>query len=231
LGLPAFLGSGSMPMRAFVQVAGDSFRLAAGPFRAEFERGEELSRLLLLYTEAAFNQVARSAACNRAHGIRERCARWLLATHDGVGEDRFELTQEFLAQMLGVRRAAVNVAAGVLQRAGFIAYARGRITIVDRAGLESAACECYGVIRGEYRRLLGGPGPPRGRKGGKESPDRRPSRAMATIRNKQGHCTPGLRCRATGGGAGSPVASSAADPDLGGCRPEHRRYRRRIASG
>ena len=94
-------------------------------------------------------------ACNRVHRVEQRCARWLLQTHDRVGSDQFLLTQEFLSQMLGVRRARVSAAAGLLQKAGLIRYARGRITVLDRSGLESAACECYRVIKGEFDRLLG----------------------------------------------------------------------------
>jgi Mn-dependent DtxR family transcriptional regulator len=98
--------------------------------------------------------VSQSAACNRVHTIEERCARWLLTTHDSVHGEFFELTQEFLAEMLGVRRPSVSIAASILQRAGFIRYSRGRVHVVDRAGLESATCECYGVITREYARLL-----------------------------------------------------------------------------
>jgi CRP-like cAMP-binding protein len=97
---------------------------------------------------------AQSAACNRAHPIDQRCARWLLMTHDRVGNDRFPLTQEFLAQMLGVRRQSVNTAASILQRAGYISYRRGMITVNDREGLESASCECYRIIRTEFDRLF-----------------------------------------------------------------------------
>ena len=115
------------------------------------------TRLLHRFTQAMFVQISQSAACNRAHGIDERCARWLLMTHDRVPGDRFELTQEFLAEMLGTRRPSVSVAASILQRAGFIRYSRGRVEVIARAGLESAACECYGVIAREYERLIGSP--------------------------------------------------------------------------
>jgi CRP-like cAMP-binding protein len=111
--------------------------------------------LLRRYTQALFNQVAWSAACTRAHSIEQRCARWLLTTHDRVGREHFLLTQEFLAQMLGVRRAGVNQAAGTLQKSGLIRYSRGRITVLDRGGLEAASCECYQIISREYERLLG----------------------------------------------------------------------------
>lgn len=110
------------------------------------------------YTQALFTQIAQSAACNRAHPVEERAARWLLMTHDRVDADQFLLTQAFLAQMLGVRRAGVNAAAGILQRAGYITYSRGRITVRDRKGLESAACECYRIIADEFDRMLGAGG-------------------------------------------------------------------------
>ena len=124
-------------------------------FGEAFRRPGPLQTLLRRYTLALFNQVAQSAACNRLHSIEERCARWLLMTHDRVTGDQFELTQEFLSQMLGVRRSSVTVAAGMLQKAGLIQYSRGKIAIVDRPGLEAASCECYGVIRSEFDRLVG----------------------------------------------------------------------------
>jgi CRP-like cAMP-binding protein len=111
-------------------------------------------RVLNRYTQALFIQVAQVAACNRVHLVGRRCARWLLQTHDRVGADQFLLTQEFLAQMLGVRRAGVSAAAGLLQKAGLIRYSRGRISILDRQGLESAACECYRVVKREFDRLF-----------------------------------------------------------------------------
>ena len=155
VGLPVFLGADEMPGRALCQIPGDAFRMEAGAFREEADRPGRLRELLLRYTQALFNLVAQTAACNRGHSVEERCARWLLITQDRVESDRFPMTQEFMGQMLGVRRATVNVAAGMLQKAGFIAYTRGRIRVLDRPGLESAACECYGRIRAEFDRLLG----------------------------------------------------------------------------
>jgi CRP-like cAMP-binding protein len=111
------------------------------------------------YAQAFLNQVAQSSACNRLHTVEERCARWLLLTQDRLdGEPAFLLTQEFLAQMLGVRRPTVSVAAGMLQQAGIIEYVRGRMRILDRERLEAASCECYGIIRREYDRLVGSDG-------------------------------------------------------------------------
>jgi CRP-like cAMP-binding protein len=155
VGLEIFLGGAQMPASAFCQIAGRAARIGADAFREVVRDSAPLTALLLRYTQATLIQVAQSVACNRVHLLEERCARWLLMTHDRVPGDRFELTQEFLAEMLGVRRPSVSLAASILQRAGFIRYSRGRIEIVDRAGLESAACECYGVIAREYERLIG----------------------------------------------------------------------------
>ncbi len=155
VGLPIFLGSDTMPSRAFGQVPGEALRIETDAFRAEIERNGPLVRVLNRYTQALFNQVAQTTACNRVHPVGRRCARWLLQAHDRVGSDQFLLTQEFLAQMLGVRRSGVSAAAGMLQKAGLIRYARGRITVLDRPGLESASCECYRVIKREFDRLLG----------------------------------------------------------------------------
>jgi CRP-like cAMP-binding protein len=155
VGLPIFLGTDTMPSRAFGQVAGGALRITTTAFTADVKRNGTLVRVLNRYTQALFNQVAQTTACNRVHLLEQRCARWLLQTHDRVGSDNFLLTQEFLAQMLGVRRSGVSVAAGLLQKAGFIRYVRGQITVLDRAGLERSACECYGVIKKEFERLLG----------------------------------------------------------------------------
>jgi CRP-like cAMP-binding protein len=155
VGLPVFLRSGTVPGEAFSQIAGRHCRLSADALLRETDNGGALHDLLQRYTQALINQIAQSAACNRLHPIEQRCARWLLLTHDRVAGDRFPLTQQFLAQMLGVRRAGVSVAASMLQTAGLIRYARGVMTVTDRAGLEDAACECYDVVRRELDRLLG----------------------------------------------------------------------------
>jgi CRP-like cAMP-binding protein len=154
VGLPTFLGATSVPTEAFCQVAGQVVRLPADVLLQEASMRGALHDLLQRYTQAHINQIAQSAACGRVHSIDERCARWLLITHDQTGADHFRLTQQFLAMMLGVRRAGVNAAASILQRAGYIRYARGVITIIDRAGLESAACACYRIVRDEFDRLL-----------------------------------------------------------------------------
>ncbi len=143
--------------RLFTQVSGRALRMPARRLLELAEDHDELDRILHVYVQALLAQVSRSAACNRAHSIDERTARWLLMTHDRVGRDQFDLTQEFLGQMLGVGRPRVSTAAATLQRAGFIRYSRGHIEILDRSGLEEASCECYRVITEEYERLLGKP--------------------------------------------------------------------------
>lgn len=154
-------GAGT-PMRVIAQVPGHAVRITARALRDLTRASQEALRLLLRYNQSVLVQAAQIAACNRLHPVEERCARWLLMTHDRVTRDEFMLTQEFLSQMLGVRRARVNVAAGILQRAGLIRYSRGRIRLVDRPGLEAAACECYGVVRAEHDRLASGPVRPAG---------------------------------------------------------------------
>ena len=156
VGLPVFLGARESPARVISQIPDDAKRIAADDFRCAVEESAPLRGLLLRYTQTVVTQISQTAACNRLHSMEERCARWLLMTHDRVGGgDSFPLKQQFLAYMLGVRRATVTVAAGMLQKAGLIHYTRGKITITDRAGLEDASCECYRVIRDNYERLLG----------------------------------------------------------------------------
>jgi CRP-like cAMP-binding protein len=123
-------------------------------FRDHVKNNEELREVLGLYTQALITQISQSAACNRMHPAEERCARWLLMTHDRVNSDEFELTQEFLGQMLGVRRATVTEVASVLQDDGVIRYNRGTIQILDRERLDERSCECYRIVRDEYSRLL-----------------------------------------------------------------------------
>jgi CRP-like cAMP-binding protein len=154
VGLPLFLGADRTQAQAFCQVPGEALRMEAGAFREAVGRGGQLAAMLNRYTQALFTFLAQTSACNRLHKIRERCARWLLLTHDRVGRDRFPLTQQFLSQMLGVRRATVTEAAGSLQSAGLIDYSYGQITVTDRLGLEEAACECYAIIQREFVRLL-----------------------------------------------------------------------------
>jgi CRP-like cAMP-binding protein len=154
VGVPAFLGTDRSPTQVFCQVPGSGLRMPVAAFRDEVRREGAFQLAIMRYTQSLLNTVSQSTACNQLHAINLRCARWLLATHDRVGEDEFPLTQEFFAMMLGVRRASVTVAAGVLQKAGLISYHRGHIRIIDRPGLEAASCECYRLMRDELDRLL-----------------------------------------------------------------------------
>jgi CRP-like cAMP-binding protein len=155
VGIPVYLGGISSPGQAFMQVPGSALRMRSRVLREELRRGAALSDMLGRYTQAMLTMISQASACNRLHSIDRRCARWLLATHDRVRGDTFDLTQLFLAQMLGVRRASVNEAATRLQDQGLIEYTRGRITVCDRPGLEAAACECYRIVSSEFDRLLG----------------------------------------------------------------------------
>lgn len=155
VGLPVFLSADSMAGQAFVQVSGTAQRMSVPAFRQELARGGVLGQLLGRYTQAVYTLVAQSSACNRIHSAEQRCARWLLHTHDRVDGDSFDLTHLFLSQMLGVRRATVTEIAGALQKRGLIDYSRGRIVVTDRVGLEATACSCYRVIVAEFDRLLG----------------------------------------------------------------------------
>lgn len=154
-GVPALIGDGVITHRALVQVAGDAVRLPAEVLKAEFVRGGNLQSLILRYMQALLTQVSQAAACNRLHSLEERLARWLLLVQDALDSNEFPLTQEFIAQMIGVRRSSVTVAAGNLQQAGMIAYSRGKITILNRENLEDTACECYRAIKTEFSRLIG----------------------------------------------------------------------------
>lgn len=149
------LGAATNSTSAFVQVPGDVARMTAAHFRDAVARDDTLGDLVLLYAQMLYEQTAQSAACNRKHLTQARCARWLLLTQDAVGATQFPLTHEFLATMLGVRRASVSLAAEALKRARLINYTRGRITVLDREGLEEASCECYRAVRERQDVLLG----------------------------------------------------------------------------
>lgn len=155
LGLPAFFGGAMIPGEALCLVSSRALRLPADVLREQTRTDGPLRDLLQRYTLALIGHIAQSAVCSRLHATDERLARCLLMTQDGVAADRFGLTQAFIAQILGVRRAGVNAAASILQKAGYIRYSRGVITITDRAGLESAVCECYAIVAREYARLFG----------------------------------------------------------------------------
>lgn len=149
-GLPVFLDTARSPVLTIARISGVALRMRAEAFTDRATPGSELHRLMLRCTGLLLTQMAQSAACNGAHLLEQRCARWILTTHDGVDGDDLEITQEFLAFMLGVRRAGVSVAMNELQRAGAIEIGRGRVRIVDRAGLERASCECYGVMNAHH---------------------------------------------------------------------------------
>jgi CRP-like cAMP-binding protein len=153
IGLPVFLGSEITPGRALAQVPGQAYRLPAAVFKDLARKPSWFTAVLHRYTQALMIQISQGTGCNRIHSNHQRCARWLLQTHDRVGRDEFQLTQEFLAQMLGVRRATVSEVAVQFQADGIIEYSRGIIRIRDRARLEAASCICYGVIRKEYDRM------------------------------------------------------------------------------
>jgi CRP-like cAMP-binding protein len=155
VGLPVLHAADTMPYRVFVQIEGHGWRLSAEEFRRVVDERPVVRRLLLRYAQYFTDQLAQSVACNRLHTLDERCARWLLMTHDRVHGDAFELTHEFLSYMLGVRRAGVTVAMGTLQGAGVVRYTRGRVAVLDRPRLEEASCGCYHVTRTALDRLLG----------------------------------------------------------------------------
>jgi CRP-like cAMP-binding protein len=155
LGAQLVLGVGAIPLHALVQGAGSARRIAAAPFRRELAVSKALQRALNRYLYVLIGQLATSAACTRFHSVGPRLARWLLMTQDRAHADSFHLTHEFLAHMLGVRRVGITGAAGDLQRRGLIGYHRGEITVLDRGGLEGAACGCYAADRQAYDRMLG----------------------------------------------------------------------------
>jgi CRP-like cAMP-binding protein len=155
VGVALFLGGDTTPNRAVVQVAGGAFRMTAKLLREEFARGGPLQHALLRYTQALITQISQTAVCNRLHDVEQRLCRWLLLCHDRVKTNELAMTQEFISNMLGGRRESVTVAAGRLQDAGLIHYARGHISILDRPGLERTACECYRIVRDELERLYG----------------------------------------------------------------------------
>ncbi|MEO6527303.1 MAG: Crp/Fnr family transcriptional regulator [Gemmatimonadaceae bacterium] len=153
-GFPAFLDGSATLLECFVRIPGEAKRLPVHALHAAAAPGSIFRGILQRYGVYLFDQAAQTAACNRLHTLDERCARWLLMTHDRVRGDQFELTHEFLSILLGVRRAGVSQAADGLQRQGFIRYRRGKVVVVNRSGLEGAACECYATDRADFERLL-----------------------------------------------------------------------------
>ena len=157
LGISLFMGGETTPSRAVVQSAGYGFRLKAQLLKDEFNRAGPVMHLLLRYTQALITQMAQTAVCNRHHSVEQQLCRWLLLSLDRLTTHELAMTQELIANMLGVRREGVTEAAGKLQSAGLIRYSRGRITVLDRSRLEQAVCECYAVVKKEFDRLLSHP--------------------------------------------------------------------------
>ena len=158
VGLPVFMGVKTSRNRAVVRGAGTALRMKATAYRKECNNGGSLPRLLRRYTHSLLTEVAQGAACNRFHPMDARLARWVLMTRDRMGADEIQLTQEFLSNLLGVRREGVNKTAGTLQKQRLISYRRGTLTTLNRAGLEAVACQCYGIIKEEYDSCLPGRG-------------------------------------------------------------------------
>jgi CRP-like cAMP-binding protein len=154
LGIALFMGGETTPSRAVVQSAGYGYRLKAGALKAEFNRGGAVMHLLLRYTQALITQMAQTAVCNRHHSVEQQLCRWLLLSLDRLPGNELTMTQELIANMLGVRREGVTEAAGHLQKKSLIRYSRGRITVLDRNQLEKVTCECYAVVKKEFDRLL-----------------------------------------------------------------------------
>lgn len=154
LGIALFMGGNTTPSRAVVQTGGYAYRLKAQILMDEFNRGGAMLHLLLRYTQALITQMSQTAVCNRHHSVEQQLCRWLLLTLDRMPTNELTITQELIANTLGVRREGITEAAGKLQQAGYISYRRGHITVLDRAGLESKVCECYEVVKKEFARLL-----------------------------------------------------------------------------
>jgi CRP-like cAMP-binding protein len=154
LGIALFMGGNTTPSRAVVQTGGYAYRLKAQILTDEFNRGGAMLHLLLRYTQALITQMSQTAVCNRHHSVEQQLCRWLLLTLDRMPTNELTITQELIANTLGVRREGITEAAGKLQQAGYISYRRGHITVLDRAGLESKVCECYEVVKKEFSRLL-----------------------------------------------------------------------------
>ena len=154
VGVSLFMGGDVTPSRAVVQIPGHAWRVRAAPMKLSFDRGDSLQTLLLRFTQALITQMTQTAVCNRHHAVDQQVCRWLLFALDRLPTSEIRMTQERIANLLGVRREGVTEAAGRLQAAEIIEYSRGRIRVLDRAGLEARVCECYAVVKGEYERLL-----------------------------------------------------------------------------
>jgi CRP-like cAMP-binding protein len=154
VGLSVYLGAALSTTQAVLQIPDGAWRMEVSAFARAVAKRASLRDVLQRYTQSVFSQVTQALACNERHEVGPRCARWLLMAHDRVGADRFQLTHEFLGQMLGARRPTVSVAARGLQTLGVITYARGIVTVLDRAGLENASCTCYDVMEADYARAF-----------------------------------------------------------------------------
>lgn len=154
VGIAVFMGGSSTPSRAIIQSAGSAWRLPASQLKNEFNTHPEMRMMMLRYTQALITQMAQTAVCNRHHSIDQQLCRWLLLSMDRLPTRELTMTQELIANMLGVRREGVTEAAGKLQKSGIISYQRGHITVLDRPALEHMCCECYEVVRRESERLL-----------------------------------------------------------------------------
>ncbi|MBK6321052.1 MAG: Crp/Fnr family transcriptional regulator [Burkholderiales bacterium] len=154
VGVSLFMGGDTTPSAAVVQTGGQGFRLERGVLKQEFDRGGSFQVLLLRYTQALMTQISQTAVCNRHHSVEQQLCRWLLVTLDRIPNGELTMTQELVASMIGVRREGITEAAGRLQQDGYIRYRRGHISVLDRVGLEKRVCECYGVVKKEFSRLL-----------------------------------------------------------------------------
>ncbi len=155
VGIALFMGGSTTPNRAVVQSAGKAFKIRSKALKFEFHLGGAFQNVLLRYTQYLMTQISQTAVCNRLHSVEQQLCRWLLINHDLLQSNKLIMTHDLIANMLGVRREGVSIAAGHLQKKGLIRYVRGTITMLDRSGLETAACECYQVVKEEYDRLLG----------------------------------------------------------------------------
>lgn len=155
IGMPVFLGSDRMNGRCFSQVPGEAWKMPVAAFKQQIQQNQPFNDVLQLYLQGFLEQITQTAACNRFHSVDQRFARWMLMTGDRAQSNQFPITQEFLGQMLGVRRQTVNETATYFQEQGMVSYARGMMTILDRQGMEQASCVCYEIIRRTYERLLG----------------------------------------------------------------------------
>ena len=155
VGIALYMGGSTTPSRAVVQSAGNAFRLRSKALQSAFDLGGLFQKILLRYTQSLMTQISQTAVCNRLHSVEQQLCRWLLINHDLLQTNKLIMTHDLIANMLGVRREGVSIAAGHLQKKGVIKYVRGTITMLDRKGLEVAACECYQVVKDEYDRLLG----------------------------------------------------------------------------